>query len=214
MYHGAPREGFRGIFHVLDVPDDLFEYDEHECHTLIPRMSGLDGMTPGLARPFADRITQPVFLAFGETDVSADPHREPAAYPKSPDITLVVTPNMAHMHNFAETRTRLWDRFRAWLEGLAAAAPPASAQGAGLLDLTAASQALAGIRDMLVADGYDISLRALGTDTLAVDILAGPDACAECLVPENIMSGILRDALGSSAVVPRIQLSYPAASSG
>jgi len=115
MYHGAPREGFRHIFHVPDVPDDLFAYDEYECHTLIPRMSGIDGMTPGLARPFAERISQPVFLAFGATDVSADPRREPAGYPASPDITLVVIPGMAHMHNFADTRRQLWDRFLVWL---------------------------------------------------------------------------------------------------
>ena len=115
MYHGAPRAGFRHIFHVPDVPDDLLKYDEDECHTLIPRMSGIDGMTPGLAKPFAERITQPVFLAFGATDVSADPHREPAGYPASGDITLTVIPDMAHMHNFADTRTRLWDRFHAWL---------------------------------------------------------------------------------------------------
>ena len=83
----------------------------------------------------------------------------------------------------------------------------------GRPDLAAASQALAGIRDMLAADGYDMSLRALGTDTLAVDILAGPDACAECLVPENIMSGIVRDALGSLVPVAHIRLSYPAESS-
>ena len=115
MYHGAPREGHRAIFHVADVPDDLFAYDEDQCHTLIPRMSGIDGMTPGLARPFADRISQPVFLAFGATDVSADPRREPAGYPASSDITLVVIPEMAHMHNFADTRRQLWDRFHAWL---------------------------------------------------------------------------------------------------
>ena len=119
MYHGAPREGFRHIFHVPDVPDDLVKYDEDECHTLIPRMSGIDGMTPGLARPFADRISQPVFLAFGATDVSADPRREPAGYPASCDITLVVIPEMAHMHNFADTRGQLWDRFYAWLAILA-----------------------------------------------------------------------------------------------
>ncbi len=115
VYHGAPREGFRGIFHVPDVHDDLFKYDEDECHTLIPRMSGIDGMTPGLARPFAERITRPLFLAFGAIDVSADPRREPAGYPASSDITLAVIPDMAHMHNFADTRTRLWDRFHAWL---------------------------------------------------------------------------------------------------
>lgn len=80
-------------------------------------------------------------------------------------------------------------------------------------DLTAASQALAGIRGMLAADGYDMSLRVLGTDTLGVDILAGPDACAECLVPKDIMSGIVSDALGSPAPAAHIQLSYPGESS-
>jgi hypothetical protein len=115
MYHGAPREGFRGIFHVPDVPDDLVQYDEDQCHTLIPRMAGIDGMTPGLAKPFAESIAQPVFLAFGAIDVSGNPHREPAGYPASSDVTLAVIPNMAHMHNFADTRTQLWDRFHAWL---------------------------------------------------------------------------------------------------
>jgi pimeloyl-ACP methyl ester carboxylesterase len=114
-YHGAPREQYRGIFHVLDVPDDLVRYDEAECHTLIPRMSGVDGMTPGFAQPFADQISCPVFLAFGEHDVSADPRREPSAYPASSDITMVVIPNMAHMHNFADSRLTLWERFRSWL---------------------------------------------------------------------------------------------------
>jgi pimeloyl-ACP methyl ester carboxylesterase len=115
MYHGAPRENFRGIFHVLDVPDDLFAYDEAECHTLISRVAGTDGMTPGLAAPFAERIDVPVFLAFGEYDVSEDPRAEPVAYLRSPDITVVEVPGMAHMHNFADTRHRLWQRFADWL---------------------------------------------------------------------------------------------------
>lgn len=81
------------------------------------------------------------------------------------------------------------------------------------VDLAAASQALAGMRGMLAADGYDVSLRAIGADTLAVDILAGPDACAECLVPKHIMSGIIKDALGSLVPVAQVLLSYPAESS-
>ena len=60
-----------------------------------------------------------MFLAFGATDVSADPRREPVGYPASSDITLVVIPEMAHVHNFADTRRRLWDRFLAWLPVLA-----------------------------------------------------------------------------------------------
>lgn len=92
-------------------------------------------------------------------------------------------------------------------------APVGGRPGPGL-DLAAASRALSGLRGMLAADGYGMSLRALGTDTLAVDITAGPDACAECLVPEDIMSGIVRDALGSVVPVARIELSYPAESRG
>jgi alpha-beta hydrolase superfamily lysophospholipase len=115
MYHGAPREQYRGIFHVPDVPDDLFAYDEAECHTLIPRNAGIDGMTPGFAAPFASSITEPVFLAFGAIDVSTDPRAEAVGYPSSSDITTVVVPEMAHMHNFARTRVQLWDRFLRWL---------------------------------------------------------------------------------------------------
>ena len=100
---------------MKDVPDDLFAYDEAECHTLIPRNSGIDGMTPGFAKPFADQIRSPLFVAFGEFDVSADPHAEATGYPGSSDITVVVVPRMAHMHNFAETRVQLWERFLEWL---------------------------------------------------------------------------------------------------
>jgi hypothetical protein len=107
MYHGAPREIFGGIFHVEDVPDDLVRYDEERCHTLISRVGGTDGMTPGISKEFADRVDVPVFVAFGTSDVSADPHAEPTGYPASPDVTVVVVSRMAHMHNFADTREQL-----------------------------------------------------------------------------------------------------------
>jgi len=115
MYHGAPRQNFLGVFHVADVPDDLFGYDEQQCHTLISRVTGVDGMTPGISREFADRIEVPVFLAFGDSDVSRDPRAEPSGYPRSRDITVVLLPRMAHMHNFADTRQALWERFRQWV---------------------------------------------------------------------------------------------------
>jgi len=40
---------------------------------------------------------------------------EPSGYPGSADVTLVVIPKMAHMHNFTDTRIELWDRFLKWL---------------------------------------------------------------------------------------------------
>ena len=44
-------------------------------------------------------------------------------------------------------------------------------------------------------------------DRIRVTITAGPEACADCLVPENLMRGILGQALG----VPgdSIDLTYP-----
>jgi hypothetical protein len=58
----------------------------------------------------------------------------------------------------------------------------------------------------LAADGYTwrSPRRATG---FRVTITAGPEACADCLVPENLMRGILGQALG---VPPdTIDLTYP-----
>ncbi|MEU0950673.1 alpha/beta hydrolase [Streptomyces canus] len=115
MYHGAPREQFLSLFHVPDVPEDLLAYDEAECHTVLSRVTGADALTPNLTTPFAHQIDVPVFLAFGTHDVSTHPRSEPASYPRSSDLTVVVMPDMAHMHNFADTRERLWRRFVDWL---------------------------------------------------------------------------------------------------
>jgi len=115
MYHGAPRRFFTGIFHVEGVAEDLVAYDEAECETLISRVTGVDGMTPGYAAPWADRITSPVFLGFGDADVASDPRREPTGYPASRHITVATFPDMAHMHNFADTREQLWQALADWL---------------------------------------------------------------------------------------------------
>jgi alpha-beta hydrolase superfamily lysophospholipase len=115
VYHFAPRDNFRRIFHTPDVPDDLWDYDLAECQSPVSRVTGVDGMTPGLAAPFAKRLEVPVFLAFGEYDVAEDPLAEPTAYRRSPDVSVVVVPRMAHMHNFADTRVQLWRRFAQWL---------------------------------------------------------------------------------------------------
>ena len=58
----------------------------------------------------------------------------------------------------------------------------------------------------LAADGYHLAVAEAG-DRVRVTITAGPDACADCLVPENLMRGILGQALG----VPQdaIDLAYP-----
>ena len=58
----------------------------------------------------------------------------------------------------------------------------------------------------LAADGYHLQIAEAG-GRVRVTITAGPEACADCLVPENLMRGILGQALGVSG--DSIDLTYP-----
>jgi hypothetical protein len=66
--------------------------------------------------------------------------------------------------------------------------------------------ALSGLRATLEADDYRMAVTESG-ESVEVTITAGPDACADCLVPKPIMRNILHAALG----VPEdaIVLVYP-----
>lgn len=77
-------------------------------------------LTAGVVADEAAAITAPVFIGVGERDVCPDPWAEPTAYRGATDVSLLVVRAMAHMHNFASTRTRLWQRLHAWGEMLAA----------------------------------------------------------------------------------------------
>jgi hypothetical protein len=67
--------------------------------------------------------------------------------------------------------------------------------------------ALDGLRSTLAADDYALAVTGSGSG-VEVRITAGPDACADCLVPKPIMRSMLAPALG----VPEdaIALVYPA----
>jgi hypothetical protein len=67
--------------------------------------------------------------------------------------------------------------------------------------------ALQGLRDVLGADGYRLDYAVQGGQELLVSVVAGPDACADCLVPRPVMEGILADALtGTPYTVARIDM--------
>ena len=55
--------------------------------------------------------------------------------------------------------------------------------------------ALQQLRDVLTGDGYDLDWALNARNEVAVKVIAGPDACADCLVPQPIMAAILSDAL-------------------
>ncbi len=65
-------------------------------------------------------------------------------------------------------------------------------------DGAAVDTALAGFREMLAADGFAVSWAESAADALVITIEATPDACADCLVPEKVMTGILGNALEST----------------
>jgi hypothetical protein len=58
--------------------------------------------------------------------------------------------------------------------------------------------ALRQIRDMLSADDYSLTWSIDERNRLDVRIVAGPDACAECLVPMPVMKAIISDAISST----------------
>jgi hypothetical protein len=75
----------------------------------------------------------------------------------------------------------------------------------------AIARALASQRAMLEADGYELVLGEEGPGVVIARIRAGPDACADCLVPKDLMRAYfdkaLRDILDFG--VPEIRLIYP-----
>jgi hypothetical protein len=47
----------------------------------------------------------------------------------------------------------------------------------------------------MATDGYELTYSVAGEDRVVVEIVAGADACADCLVPLPIMESIMSDAL-------------------
>ena len=74
----------------------------------------------------------------------------------------------------------------------------------------AMDEALASLRTMLAADGYGLVVQAAAAGLVA-EIRAGPEACADCLVPKELMRiyivNALRPVLGDE--LPPIEISYP-----
>ena len=111
-------------FHLEDVPAQIVAADfAGGCpqRATSPRFGSMtipwcavQMMTPRAVAPEAAAITVPIFIGNGARDVCPDPHAEPSAYRASADITLVIIPDVAHMHNFGSSRVQLWDRLAAW----------------------------------------------------------------------------------------------------
>jgi hypothetical protein len=73
------------------------------------------------------------------------------------------------------------------------------------------TRALSSLGEMLAADGYALELNEEMGEVLVAEIRAGPEACADCLVPRDMMrayvEAALRDGLGREP--PTVRLVYP-----
>jgi pimeloyl-ACP methyl ester carboxylesterase len=116
-------------FHYEDVPADIVEADiggGYPIRTTAPLFGSktlpncvVAMLSPGYTAAEAAAVDVPVFIGLGERDTAPHPHREPSAYPNSTDVSLLVCDRMAHMHNFATTRHKLWDRLAHWYTAVA-----------------------------------------------------------------------------------------------
>ena len=74
-------------------------------------------------------------------------------------------------------------------------------------------QALEDLVGAFAVDDYRLSIAGFNDGVLKLTIDAGPSACAECLVPETILSGIVRNSLPRGISVSKIEIQYPSISS-
>ena len=76
-------------------------------------------------------------------------------------------------------------------------------------DVQAVEEALAGLRMGYEADGYQLAVEGIDADgVVKVRIAAGPNACAECLVPKANAAGMIRGSL-RGLPVSRVEVAYP-----
>jgi alpha-beta hydrolase superfamily lysophospholipase len=114
-YAIAPREPNHPWLYAADTPADVIAADDATV-TRWPRQAYVEALHAGFTAPYAPKVECPLLLAFGDHDIPEHPHDEVAFYTGSRDVTLYVLEDAAHCHNFAATRTRLWDRIGAWID--------------------------------------------------------------------------------------------------
>lgn len=124
---------FQWSFHFEDEPAEIVALDMAAASGDVAPLPawrsattppcGIYMLAPGAVALEAAVISVPVLVAVGERDVVPNPRAEPAAYKSADDISVLICPRMAHMHNFASTRELFWQRVHDWGSAIAASRP-------------------------------------------------------------------------------------------
>ena len=64
--------------------------------------------------------------------------------------------------------------------------------------------------ELLEADGFVLAVSRPADARVVLEVTAGPDACAECLVPKEIFESIARDHLARAGLRSALEIRYPA----
>jgi pimeloyl-ACP methyl ester carboxylesterase len=113
-----PRRGapVPGSFLAEDVPVAVRKAFMRQQTSLL-FTCGLTSMIPNATDDDKAEIDVPVFLGFGERDLTTDFDGSVERYPGA-DVTLYVVPGSAHCHNQSSNRVLLWDEIATWAERL------------------------------------------------------------------------------------------------
>jgi pimeloyl-ACP methyl ester carboxylesterase len=101
------------LFHAEDVPPPVRAAFKDKQTNLLPSCA-LATLIPAFTDPERAAITVPLFLGFGEHDLSPDPHDSVGRYRSATDVTLYIVAGSGHCHNQAGHRRQLWERLSAW----------------------------------------------------------------------------------------------------
>jgi pimeloyl-ACP methyl ester carboxylesterase len=113
-----PAPGDRNSrFHADDVPPAVRAAFRSKQTNLLPTCA-LATLLPSFTDPERAAIAVPLFLGFGERDLSPDPHGSIRRYPSATDVTLFVLAGSSHCHNQSGDRRLLWERLLAWSRSL------------------------------------------------------------------------------------------------
>jgi pimeloyl-ACP methyl ester carboxylesterase len=105
------------IFFADDVPDDVRAAFVAQ-QTRLLYSCGLFSMVPSSTDRQKAVIGVPVFVAFGDEDLTDDRAGSAARYAACNDLTVFVLEGSSHCHNQATTRVVLWDRLANWIQSI------------------------------------------------------------------------------------------------